>query len=78
MLELVRSLLNAEECETVLDLLEQRYTALSLPAGDSRSLVLTLTYFVVVFSILVQSLTVGRVIRMTSGRSAATPSFPEV
>ncbi len=40
--------------------------ALSLPAGDSRSLVLTLTYFVVVFSILVQSVTVGRVIRMTS------------
>jgi CPA1 family monovalent cation:H+ antiporter len=43
--------------------------ALSLPASDSRSLVLTLTYFVVVFSILVQSLTVGRVIRMTSTTS---------
>ena len=41
--------------------------ALSLPASHSRSLVLTLTYFVVVFSILVQGLTVGRVIRMTSG-----------
>jgi len=41
--------------------------ALSLPATYSRSLVLTLTYFVVVFSILVQGLTVGRVIRMTSG-----------
>jgi CPA1 family monovalent cation:H+ antiporter len=40
--------------------------ALSLPANDSRSLVLTLTYFVVVFSILVQGLTVGRVMRMTS------------
>lgn len=52
--------------------------ALSLPASASRSLVLTLTYFVVVFSILVQSLTVGRVIRMTSGRSAAAPSSPEV
>jgi CPA1 family monovalent cation:H+ antiporter len=39
--------------------------ALSLPANYSRSLVLTLTYFVVVFSILVQGLTVGRVIRMT-------------
>ena len=39
--------------------------ALSLPASSSRSLVLTLTYFVVVFSILVQGLTVGRVIRMT-------------
>ena len=52
--------------------------ALSLPASASRSLVLTLTYFVVVFSILVQSLTVGRVIRMTSGRSAAAPSSPEL
>jgi CPA1 family monovalent cation:H+ antiporter len=39
--------------------------ALSLPGGYSRSLVLTLTYFVVVFSILIQGLTVGRVIRMT-------------
>jgi len=42
--------------------------ALSLPANESRSLVLTLTYCVVVFSILVQGLTVGRVIRKTSGR----------
>ena len=41
--------------------------ALSLPANDSRSLVLTLTYFVVVFSILVQGLTVGRLIRKTGG-----------
>ena len=41
--------------------------ALSLPVIYSRSLVLTLTYFVVVFSILVQGLTVGRVIRITSG-----------
>jgi Na+:H+ antiporter len=39
--------------------------ALSLPATYPRSPVLTLTYFVVVFSILVQGLTVGRVIRMT-------------
>ncbi len=45
--------------------------ALSLPAISSRSLILTLTYFVVVFSILVQGLTVGRVIRMTS---ASRPS----
>lgn len=41
--------------------------ALSLPANDSRSLLLTLTYFVVVFSILVQGLTLGRVIRKVSG-----------
>ena len=50
--------------------------ALSLPANDSRSLVLTLTYFVVVFSILVQGLTVGRVIRMTSGATAAPQASP--
>ncbi len=41
--------------------------ALSVPANPSRALVLTLTYCVVVFSILVQGVTVGRVIRMTSG-----------
>ncbi|CAN5914326.1 sodium:proton antiporter [soil metagenome] len=45
--------------------------ALSLPANYSRSLILTLTYFVVVFSILVQGLTVGRLIRMTSGPTTA-------
>jgi CPA1 family monovalent cation:H+ antiporter len=50
--------------------------ALSLPANDSRSLVLTLTYFVVVFSILVQGLTAGRVIRMTSGLTAAPQPSP--
>ena len=50
--------------------------ALSLPANDSRSLVLTLTYFVVVFSILVQGLTVGRVVRMTSGPTAIPPASP--
>ena len=37
--------------------------ALSLPPGDERDLVLMLTYSVVVFSILVQGLTVGRVAR---------------
>lgn len=51
--------------------------ALSLPAGHSRSLVLTLTYFVVVFSILVQGLTVGRVIRMASGPMSTGQSAPE-
>ncbi len=44
--------------------------ALSLPGSTSRSLVLTLTYFVVVFSILVQGLTVGRVIRYATGPPA--------
>jgi CPA1 family monovalent cation:H+ antiporter len=37
--------------------------ALSLPPGDDRNLILMLTYSVVVFSILVQGLTVGRVAR---------------
>lgn len=41
--------------------------ALSLPAGDSRGLLLTMTYCVVVFSILVQGLTVGRLIKKTTG-----------
>lgn len=40
--------------------LMQEAMALSIPPNDSRSLVPTGTYFVVVFSILVQSLTVGR------------------
>jgi CPA1 family monovalent cation:H+ antiporter len=47
--------------------------ALSLPAANSRSLILTLTYFVVVFSILIQGLTVGRVIRMTGGTTTTSP-----
>jgi CPA1 family monovalent cation:H+ antiporter len=38
--------------------------ALSLPAGPDRNLVLMLTYSVVVFSILVQGLTVGRLARI--------------
>ncbi len=39
--------------------------ALSLPAGSERDVVLSLTYCVVVFSILVQGLSVGRVARAT-------------
>jgi CPA1 family monovalent cation:H+ antiporter len=35
--------------------------ALSLPAGPERETLLALTYCVVVFSILVQGLTIGRV-----------------
>jgi CPA1 family monovalent cation:H+ antiporter len=35
--------------------------ALSLPAGPEREAVLTMTYVVVVFSILVQGLTIGKV-----------------
>jgi len=37
--------------------------ALSLPEGDSRDLILFLTYVVVVFSIVVQGLTIGPFIR---------------
>lgn len=39
--------------------------ALSLPMMETRSLLLTMTYFVVIFSILIQGLTVGRLIRST-------------
>jgi len=37
--------------------------ALSLPAGPERELILVMTYVVVVFSILVQGLTIGRLLR---------------
>lgn len=37
--------------------------ALSLPAGEARDLVVSLTYLVVVFSILVQGMTIGKVVR---------------
>jgi CPA1 family monovalent cation:H+ antiporter len=37
--------------------------ALSLPAGSERELVLTTTYVLVVFSILVQGLTIKQVVR---------------
>ena len=40
--------------------------ALALPRNDSRSLMLTLTYCVVIFSILVQGLTVGKLIKKTT------------
>lgn len=41
--------------------------ALSLPSGEERALLLLMTYVVVVFSILVQGLTLGRVIRGAAG-----------
>ncbi len=37
--------------------------ALSLPAGRNRDIVLAITYVVVIFSILVQGLTLKRVVR---------------
>lgn len=39
--------------------------ALSLPLGEERDLLLTVTYVVVVFSILVQGLTIPRLLRWT-------------
>ncbi len=41
--------------------------ALSLPSGPERDLVLTLTYAVVVFSILVQGLSIGKLVRAQAG-----------
>lgn len=44
--------------------------ALSLPAGPQKSLILTMTYIVVVFSILVQGLTVGALVKGIQKRVA--------
>ncbi|MBK1629972.1 sodium:proton antiporter [Thiohalocapsa halophila] len=43
--------------------------ALSLPEGATRDLLVTVTYCVVVFSILVQGLTLGPVVRAMAGRA---------
>ena len=45
--------------------------ALSIPAGPERDLILTVTYVVVVFSILVQGLTIGRLGKSVSARAGA-------
>lgn len=45
--------------------------ALSLPAGPQRDVVLALTYAVVIFSILVQGLTIGPVVRKSVRREDA-------
>jgi len=47
--------------------------SLSLPAGPHRETVIALTYAVVVFSILVQGLSVGRVVRLTVPRPRSAP-----
>ncbi|MEO6745808.1 MAG: sodium:proton antiporter [Caldimonas sp.] len=47
--------------------------ALSLPIGPQRDLVLAITYCIVVFSILGQGLTLGRVIRAVLPRQARPP-----
>jgi CPA1 family monovalent cation:H+ antiporter len=41
--------------------------ALSIPSGPERDLILTVTYAVVVFSILVQGLTIGRLVKSVTG-----------
>jgi CPA1 family monovalent cation:H+ antiporter len=48
--------------------------ALSMPPGLARDTVLTLTYCVVIFSILGQGLTIGRVVRKTACEPAAPPN----
>jgi CPA1 family monovalent cation:H+ antiporter len=40
--------------------------ALSLPPGPERNLILTVTYLVVVFSIVVQGLTIGKLVKMVT------------
>ncbi|MDE0838302.1 MAG: sodium:proton antiporter [Kiritimatiellae bacterium] len=47
--------------------------ALSLPEFEGRSAVLNATYGVVIFSIIVQGLTIGRLIRSVSAQSEAAP-----
>ena len=51
--------------------------ALSLPNGPERETILTITYAVVVFSILVQGLTIGILLKKTLPAITARP-FNEV
>ena len=44
--------------------------ALALPESSGRSLFLTLTYIVVIFSIAVQGMTVGKLYKRIAARSA--------
>ncbi|GAC1033191.1 sodium:proton antiporter [Pseudomonas sp. No.21] len=48
--------------------------ALSLPAGESRDVIVSLTYLVVIFSILVQGLTIGKLIKRVIPCSAPSAS----
>jgi CPA1 family monovalent cation:H+ antiporter len=41
--------------------------ALSLPASDYREIILSACYFIVIFSVIVQGLTLGRVVEKISG-----------
>ncbi|MEE8240274.1 MAG: sodium:proton antiporter, partial [Nitrospirales bacterium] len=46
--------------------------ALSLPPGELRDAIVTVTYVVVVFSILVQGLTIGKLVQSASASESAT------
>ena len=48
--------------------------ALSLPPFEGREVILTMTYVVVLFSIIVQGLTVGRVVKLVAAESTARSS----
>jgi CPA1 family monovalent cation:H+ antiporter len=48
--------------------------ALSIPSGEKRDIVLTMTYVVVVFSILVQGLTIGPLVKRFAQREIADES----
>lgn len=47
--------------------------ALSLPPGAERELLVAVTYIIVLFSILVQGLTMGKLVRMTVAAETAAP-----
>ncbi|MBX3181120.1 MAG: sodium:proton antiporter [Polyangiaceae bacterium] len=51
--------------------------AMKLPEFDGRAAVLTVTYVIVIFSVVVQGLTVGRLIRRIAAESAQSPEEPE-
>ncbi len=48
--------------------------ALSLPAGTERELILAMTYLIVVFSILVQGLSIGKVVNWATREPKAIPN----
>ena len=47
--------------------------ALSIPSGPERDVIVAVTYVIVVLSILVQGLTIGRLVKATAVPAAATP-----
>jgi CPA1 family monovalent cation:H+ antiporter len=43
--------------------------ALSLPQGKNREIILAITYMMVVFSIIVQGLTIGKLVRRSQNKN---------